>query len=466
MKQVDTARISSAGMRVRVVALMVADALCMSAAWAFVVWGYRAVGFGHYKFGAEFYLQLWPAVVAFVALNALFRLYHGNLLYPAAPVSPVEELRRLVGAALITHIGVIAYLALAFQTTEHYSRAVIVLSGVFTAVCAQPVRDLVRGLLLRMGIGQIPVVLAGGGDAARRVREALSGDAYTGFRIVRVFSDDYRVVVPESRQMGVRILLACQDDRLFRCQMAEFTTWFTQIEYLPSADTFPVYGAQTVSFDGVCGLEMVNQRRMGALRFEKGVLDKTLAVVAFLGLLPFFVVVPILVKLTSRGPVFYRQSRLGRNGKPIRVWKFRSMYMDADARLAAILAADPARRAEWEANFKLADDPRVTPLGRFLRKTSIDEFPQLFNVFAGEMALVGPRPIVEKEVPLYGGAYATFASVEPGITGLWQASGRSGTDYARRVALDTYYVLNWSPWLDLWIMKKTVAAVFLMRGAC
>ena len=108
----------------------------------------------------------------------------------------------------------------------------------------------------------------------------------------------------------------------------------------------------------------------------------------------------------------------------------------------------------------------MTPFGKFLRKTSIDEFPQLFNVFAGDMALVGPRPIVEKEVPLYGAAYSTFASVEPGITGLWQASGRSGTDYARRVALDTYYVLNWSPWLDLWIMKKTVAAVLFMRGAC
>lgn len=466
MKQTDTARVSLAGMRVRVVALMAADALCMSAVWALVVWGYRAAGFGHYKFGAEFYLQLWPAVVAFVAFNALFRLYHGNLFYPAAPVSPVEELRRLAGSALITHVGMIAYLALAYQTTEHYSRAVIVLSGLFSAVCAQPVRDCVRAALLRLGVGQIPVVLAGSGDVERRVRETLVRDAYTGFRVVRVFSGEYHAIVPESRRMGVRILLACQDDRLFRRQLAEFTTWFTQIEYLPSTDTFPVSGAQPVSFDGVCGLEMVNQRRMGALRFEKRVLDTALAVVAFVGLLPFFVLVPVLVKITSRGPVFYRQNRLGRNGRIIRVWKFRSMYADADARLAAILAADPARRAEWEANFKLADDPRITPLGRFLRKTSIDEFPQLFNVFAGEMALVGPRPIVEKEVPLYGGAYATFASVEPGITGLWQASGRSGTDYARRVALDTYYVLNWSPWLDLWIMKKTVAAVLFMRGAC
>ena len=452
-------------MRVRVLALMAADVLCMVGVWAFVVWGYRAVGLGHYKYGAEFYLQLWPALVAFVVINARGRLYHGNLLYPAAPVSPVDELRRLVVSAIITHIGVIAYLALAYQTTEHYSRAVIVLSGLFTAALAQTVRDVARAVLFRLGAGQIPVVLAGTGESAHRVAAALADDAYTGFRVVRVFDGDNGDIVQESRRLGVRILVACQDEREFRQQMAGFASWFSQIEHLPVAESLPVAGAQPVAFDGICGMEMVNQRRMGALRAEKWLLDKALAVMAFVSLLPFFVLVPILVKLTSRGPVFYRQNRLGKNGVPIRVWKFRSMYADADERLQKILDEDPARKAEWEANFKLENDPRVTPLGRFLRKTSIDEFPQLFNVFAGDMALVGPRPIVEKEVSLYGAAYSTFASVEPGITGLWQASGRSDTDYARRVALDTYYVLNWSPWLDLWIMKKTLGAVLFMRGA-
>ena len=446
---------------------MLADIVCLAAVWSFVVWGYRAVGLGHYKYGAEFYLQLWPAAVAYLVINSMFRLYHGNIMYPAAPLSPVEELRRLVGSSLITHFGVLAYLALAYQTTEHYSRAVIVVSGLLVAVLAPPVRDLFRWIALKTGVAQIPVVLAGGGESAAGVREALKGDSYFGFRIVRTFGDDEaRRIVPESRRLGVKVLLCCQEERLFRAEYAEYATWFTQIEYIPTMHVFPVAGAQTVSFNGVGALEMVNQRRMRALRVEKWLLDKTLAVMAFVLLLPFFVVVPLLIKLTSRGPVFYRQNRLGKKGRPIRVWKFRSMYADADARLQAILDSDPARRAEWEANFKLADDPRITPLGKFLRKTSIDEFPQLFNVFAGDMALVGPRPIVEKEVERYGSAYSTFASVEPGITGLWQASGRSATDYAHRVALDTYYVLNWSPWMDIWIMMKTVGAVLFMRGAC
>ena len=451
--------------RIRVLALMAADLLCLYGSGLVALLGYRAAGFGHYKFGLEFYFKLWPAVLAYIAINVLFRLYHGRVFCPAAPVHPVEEFRRLVASAFITHIGVIAYLALAYQSTEHYSRAAIVISGMLTAVLTQPVRDLVRGLLHRFNATRIPVLLTGDGERVARVAAALDRDCHSGFRVVGTLPGNSREIASEARARGVRILVACQDPRLFQRQMAELVQTFDQIEYLPSDVAFPVFGAQSVSFDGVCGLEMVNQRRMRALRHEKWVLDKLFSLLAFVLLSPFFLVVPLLIKLTSRGPVFYRQERLGKRGRPIRVWKFRSMYADADERLKAILSSDPAKRAEWEANFKLADDPRVTPLGRFLRKTSIDEFPQLFNVLAGDMALVGPRPIVAKEVPFYGEAYETFSSVRPGVTGLWQASGRSDTDYARRVALDVQYVLNWSPWMDLWILFRTVSAVVLMRGA-
>ncbi len=430
--------------------LMLADLLCMVAVWAIVVWGYRALGFGHYKYGAEFYFTLWPAGVAFIVLNVLFRLYHGSVFYPAAPVNPVEELRRLAGSAILTHIGVIAALAITYQSTEHYSRAVILISGVLTAMLSQPVRNGLRALLKKMDMAQIPVVLIGTTETARLVSVTLDQDAYTGFKVVD----------------NADLAVVCEDIRVFKCEMPELSRKYRHIVFVPSGASFPVFGAQAVAFDGLAALEMVNQRRMRALRMEKSLLDYLLAVTAFVLLAPFFLLVPVLIKLTSPGPVFYRQLRLGKKGRPIRVWKFRSMYADADERLKVILETDPARRAEWEANFKLADDPRVTPFGKFLRKTSIDEFPQLFNVFAGDMALVGPRPIVDKEVPYYGAAYETFSSVKPGITGLWQASGRSDTDYARRVALDTYYVLNWSPWMDVWILFRTVGAVLFMRGAC
>ena len=437
---------------IRVFALVLTDVVTMASVWAFDVWAYWAVGIGKYRYGWEFYLRLWPALVAFVLVNVAFRLYQGRVFYPAAPVSPVEEMRRLFASAILTHLGLIAYIALTNQTLKETSRVVTVFSGVFTAVLAQPMRDLVRWAMFKCRAFRIPAAVVGPEEPAKRLRAALDADAYAGFRHVAA----------EDRP---KIVFSCEDMDDFRAHYPDYAQRYAYIEYLPAIGTLPLSIVRPTLIDGFGGLEFANQRKMRLLQTEKWILDKLLAAVVFVCSLPIFIVVPLLVKLTSRGPVFYRHQRLGRRGRPFCVWKFRTMYVDADERLKAILDSDPARRAEWEANFKLANDPRVTPLGRFLRRTSIDEFPQLFNVFAGDMTLVGPRPIVEGEIPRYGESYETFSSVKPGVTGLWQASGRSDTDYTRRVALDIHYILNWSPWLDLWILKKTFAAVVFMRGA-
>ena len=438
--------------RIRVFALVLTDVVTMASVWAFDVWAYWAVGIGKYRYGWEFYLRLWPALVAFVLVNVAFRLYQGRVFYPAAPVSPVEEMRRLFASAILTHLGLIAYIALTNQTLKETSRVVTVFSGAFTAVLAQPMRDLMRWAMFKCRAFRIPAAVVGNEEHVKRLKAALDADAYAGFRHVAA----------EDRP---KIVFSCEDMDDFCAHYPDYAQRYAYIEYLPASGTLPLSIVRPTLIDGFGGLEFANQRKMRLLQTEKWILDKLLAAVVFVCALPIFIVVPLLVKLTSRGPVFYRHQRLGKRGRPLRVWKFRTMYVDADERLKAILDSDPARRAEWEANFKLANDPRVTPLGRFLRRTSIDEFPQLFNVFAGDMTLVGPRPIVEGEIPRYGESYETFSSVKPGVTGLWQASGRSDTDYTRRVALDIHYILNWSPWLDLWILKKTLAAVVFMRGA-
>ena len=438
--------------RLRVLVLVLTDVLTMASVWAFDVWAYWAIGIGKYRYGWEFYLRLWPALVAFVLVNVAFRLYQGRVSYPAAPVSPIEEMRRLAASAILTHLGLIAYIALTNQTLKETSRVVTVFSGVFTAVLVQPMRDLVRWAMFKCRAFRIPAVVVGPAESAKRLAEALDGDAYAGF-------------LPVPKTDGAKIVFSCEGMDDFRAHYPGYAQRYAYIEYLPSVGALPLSIVRPTLIDGFGGIEFANQRKMRLLQSEKWVLDKLFAAIVFVCAMPIFVIIPILVKLTSRGPVFYRHQRLGRRGRPIRVWKFRTMYADADERLHAILDSDPVRRAEWEANFKLANDPRVTPLGRFLRRTSIDEFPQLFNVFAGDMTLVGPRPIVEGEIPRYGESYETFSSVKPGVTGLWQASGRSDTDYARRVALDVHYILNWSPWLDLWVLKKTLAAVVFMRGA-
>ena len=489
--------------RIRVIALAAADMLCIAATWAAVVFAYwwlgaflRAHGWPSCPWGGYEpvdYLRFLPVIAVFVCVNAALNLYHGNWMYPSAPLGPVEEFRRLCVSSFLTHAGAIAYMAFAYQSMDgRISRAVCVYACLLTAASAQSFRNWMRRALCRLDIGQIPAVLAGGGPAAHRIAAEFDGDPYSGIRIVGYFAGTERIgrkrrrrawnerdfqdrkipylgtlrdIVPQSKKRDVKMLIACQDDRIFRAQMGEFAVWFTYIDYLPTARAFPIFGARAVSFGGLGGLEMVNQGRMRVKRFQKRVTDGFFAAVAFVFSLPLFVVIPLLIKLTSRGPVFYRHRRIGQGGREFRIWKFRSMYADADARLAEMLAKNPKLKAEFESNFKLVHDPRVTLLGRFLRRTSLDELPQFFNVFLGQMSLIGPRPIVQEEVEKYGSSYAVFSSVKPGITGLWQVSGRSDTGYARRVELDTYYALNWSPWLDLWILLRTVFAVLFMRGA-
>lgn len=181
--------------------------------------------------------------------------------------------------------------------------------------------------------------------------------------------------------------------------------------------------------------------------------------------LPALVLVAILLQIDSPGRLFFVQRRIGKGGVAFNCLKFRTMCEDADAVLARHLAADPQAKAEWEADFKLRDDPRITRLGTIVRKFSIDEFPQLINILRGDMAVVGPRPIVPAEIERYRRSYVDYCAVKPGLTGMWQVSGRNDTSYNRRVALDRFYVRNKSLWFDLRIVAMTVPAVLGARGS-
>jgi Undecaprenyl-phosphate galactose phosphotransferase WbaP len=195
------------------------------------------------------------------------------------------------------------------------------------------------------------------------------------------------------------------------------------------------------------------------------VLDLSCILLALPFILVAFFIITILVMLDSEGPVFYRQARIGRYGRRFYVYKFRTMVQNADQLLQTYLAGSPELRAEWLATHKLKNDPRITRVGAILRKTSLDELPQLWNILIGEMSLIGPRPIVEAEVEKYGDCFELYTQVRPGLTGLWQVSGRSDTSYERRVELDKYYVLNRSLKLDLQILLKTVFVVLKKDGA-
>jgi Undecaprenyl-phosphate galactose phosphotransferase WbaP len=197
----------------------------------------------------------------------------------------------------------------------------------------------------------------------------------------------------------------------------------------------------------------------------KRAMDLTLLTLASVVVLPLMALLAIQVRRSSPGSVFYGQERLGRGGRKFKAWKFRSMVHNADKALEQYLAEHPELQAEWQRDHKLKNDPRITEIGRFLRKTSLDELPQLWNVLRGEMSLVGPRPIVQAEVPKYSHCYSLYTRVRPGMTGLWQVSGRNNTTYETRIGLDARYVRNWSVWLDIYLLARTVKTLLKCEGA-
>jgi exopolysaccharide production protein ExoY len=198
----------------------------------------------------------------------------------------------------------------------------------------------------------------------------------------------------------------------------------------------------------------------------KRVFDFAVATLALLFLAPVFLAVALMIKLTDRGPVFYRHTRVGRQGERFECMKFRTMAVDSAERLAHILITDPHAAKEWEESQKLRNDPRITAMGMFLRKTSIDELPQLWNVLRGDMSIIGPRPITRAELNRYGRDRRYYLLVRPGITGLWQVSGRSSTGYEKRIRYDREYLEEWS-WLgEVWILLMTIPAVLKTDDAC
>jgi lipopolysaccharide/colanic/teichoic acid biosynthesis glycosyltransferase len=216
--------------------------------------------------------------------------------------------------------------------------------------------------------------------------------------------------------------------------------------------------------------ERDGQRRPAASWIKRG-LDLFIALGVLILSAPIMAVIAVMIVLSDGGSPIFVQSRYGRDGKPFRFYKFRSMALDADAQLEAMLADDPSAASQWQSRRKLQSDPRITSLGQFIRQWSLDELPQLINIIRGEMSVVGPRPLVRADADtlddraLYGVDFDFYRMARPGVTGLWQVSGRASTTFAERVAFDVRYVSGWSHIADFKILMKTIPAVLLRRGA-
>jgi Undecaprenyl-phosphate galactose phosphotransferase WbaP len=241
---------------------------------------------------------------------------------------------------------------------------------------------------------------------------------------------------------------------------------FPYLILIPDTDSIWKSGAYTRDLMGILGIQVRNNLLDGGSRIAKRTIDLASSTLLTLFLLPLMTIISLLIVIESGFPVFYFDKRLGHGGGIFHMWKFRTMARHSAEVLDRYLASSPELQKEWAQYQKLRNDPRITRVGRVLRKTSLDELPQLWNVIKGEMSLVGPRPrLMEVNVPKYQVVNSLYARTTPGLTGLWQVSGRNRTTYEERIAYDAYYIRNWSVWMDIYLLAKTVGVVLTGDGA-
>lgn len=345
-------------------------------------------------------------------------------------------------------------------------------------------RWLVRSLLKSQGLWIRSTVIIGQGSNALDAQKALHSEPGLGFQVVG-FVDvdeaqpqlkfesqsilDYNGLQLLAKRPGVQWVIALEHSQSEQREdwLRKLAAWGAQdINVIPAMRGVPLYGTNISHFFSheVALLRVHNNLRRWPARLTKRIFDTLVALILIVLLSPLLLFLGLLL-LGDGGKVIFSQKRVGKNGRAFNCFKFRTMALDAEDQLQLLLAQSPELKAQWDKDQKLKDDPRVSDLGSFLRRTSLDELPQLFNVLQGQMSLVGPRPIVEAELQRYGSEASYYLMVRPGMTGLWQVNGRSNLDYESRVYLDTWYVKNWSLWYDLVILIKTIRTVLSSKGA-
>lgn len=449
------------------VALMVVDAVVVM----------LCIGAGFFIINAinQSWINFRSFVTYSIYLPVILVVFYAANLYPGIMIAPEEEVKRFSICSFFCFMGIA--LSVAVETVDRWPISAALAIGVPFATVLLPVgRELFRRIFARRSWWGVPAVIYSKGTNADVIVQRLIRRPDFGYKPAIIITDakthpDSFLGVPVFspsaelfaviKKLGIKVAIICDYEK----DSDEIMSYYRYTIMVPKRQFANTMSLHMRDFGGIMGFSSThNLTKRGNLAVKRG-LDLLLILIALPLVLPLVLIISIIIKCTSPGPVFYGHMRVGKNGRPLKAWKFRSMVIDADKQLAHILATDPVRAAEWEKDRKFTDDPRVTKVGKFLRKTSLDEIPQLWNIFLGEMSFVGPRPVTKPELKKYG-KYASFVlSVKPGLSGMWQISGRSDTGYEERITLDTYYIQNWSIWLDIWIMIKTVWVVFKGKGA-
>ena len=437
-------------------------------------------------------LWLWSFVRSDIQISAYYSLlpflllfifaYTFSGLYSSGGIGPVDELRLLSLTTTFVFL-ILGTLSFWIHSIDMYSRASFLGIWVISITFLPFSRSFFRTVLSQLKIWGEPVAFIGEGKESKNILNYIIKNPKLGMKPVVLMTNDH-----DTQRMGKgnakifslnqyhEFLVFCKDIKIRRIIISPLNNSepldsslienllfeFSSIIIIPISK-----GLNNIWISPFyLGHFQTSEVQQNLLRRSqiilKRVLDITLASVLLIFLLPLFVLISFIILLDSPGSIFYKQKRIGKDGKQFEVYKFRTMYQNADRILNHYLEQHEDIKKEWEIYHKLKNDLRVTRIGNVLRRISLDELPQLWNVIRGEMSLVGPRPIVQKEVLPYGTAIKAYKAVKPGLTGLWQISGRNSIKFSQRVKLDEYYIYNWSIWMDLYILSRTIIAV--LRG--
>lgn len=402
-------------------------------------------------------------------------------LYPGVTINPVEELRRSTFAVTLAFLGL--WTATLFLHDLSQSRLTYLLGYLLTVALIPVFRVSTRGLFASRSWWGSGVVILGYGNTGKLLLETLTRNPSIGLKPVAILDDDpeqyaslesdlvrgplarcYEIAQHHKISYGVICMPSLSREDLLNL-LDRYGHCFGHVLVIPNLIGMTSLGVTAKEVGGIVGLEVTRQLLRPASRLAKRTLDLAITLGVAPLVLSLVAVSAILIKLEDGGPVLYANERIGYRGRKFKAWKLRSMVTDGSEVLRRYLEAHPEEAAVWESTQKLKHDPRLTRIGKIIRMTSIDEMPQLWNVLIGEMSIVGPRPMLEHQVAMYGPSFELYKQVRPGITGLWQVSGRNKLTFADRVKLDKYVIQNWSVWLDLYILARTASAVLTADGA-
>jgi Undecaprenyl-phosphate galactose phosphotransferase WbaP len=458
---------------VRVAVLFLTDmtALLLAASLGYLLW-------------ARFVLnQPLSVYIDLVPLLLLFPVeYAAAGLYPGFGVGAVETLRRIASCTSLAFL-VMAAASFVFKLPPHYSRMSFTIAWGVSLVCVPLLRFLMLALANRWEWWGEPAVLVGGGQWVQGTIRALQNALSLGYRPMWVLSPDIHwhgravegvpvlgrpELAPSLAKRGVRVAFMSESGGSSNgSTLSWFQQHFRHVVIIQESQDFPIERVRICNLGGMFGIEFTNNLLRLQNRVIKRTLDLVLGTFFLVFASPMIAFAALSVKLLSRGPFFFHQTREGMGGSLIKVWKLRTMYQDAESRLETFLSTDPELRRQWEHRFKLTRDPRIIPvIGPFLRRFSVDELPQLWSVVQGKMSLVGPRPFPEYHLQQLPPEFRELRRrVRPGLTGMWQVMVRSNGGIAEQIIYDTYYIRNWSLWVDLYILARTIFVVLAGRGA-